>query len=133
MDPNNNQPINTNPLGQPVAPQPLVVAPTPIVEPTQTVPPVAPAAPVMPPPQMPKGGSKKGLVLLIILIILILGMGYYVFFAKNQLSKKTSNTSTAIPTVTAVPTPTTPATIDEIIIASPEADLKLIEQDVQGL
>lgn len=142
MDPNNNQPINTNPFGQQVTPEP-VVNPTPMPEsavqqPTPAVPPPAPtvtAAPVTAPvPETPKNGSKKGIILLIILLLLILGLGTYVFFVKNQLStaKKTStqNTSTAIPTI--VPT-ATPATIEEINVASPDADLKTIETDVQGL
>ncbi|MDZ4228470.1 MAG: hypothetical protein U1E54_04470, partial [Candidatus Levybacteria bacterium] len=89
MDPNNNQPINTNPLGQP--------APQPVATPVQPMQPPAPT-PVAPPPaepvavaaepitQAPNNKSKKGILLLAILIILILGMGFYVFFAKNQLN-----------------------------------------------
>ena len=62
-------------------------------------------------------------------------MGYYVFFAKNQLNTaqkaSSNNKSAVIPTVT-VPT-ITPATVDEVKIGSPEADLNGIEKDVQGL
>lgn len=122
MDPNNNQPINTSPLGQPVAPQPNV-APPPVPEPVPT-----------PMPGIPRNGSKKGIILIIILLILALGMAFYVFFVKNQLSNKqktsAENTSIVIPTITAT---ATPATVDQVSVASPDADLKAIESDVQGL
>lgn len=111
MNPNNNQPINSNPLGQPATP------------PTAA-------------PQIPQSGGKKGIILLIILLILALGMGGYVLFAKNQLNNKqktaAENTSIAIPTTTITPT-VTPATINEVMVASPEADLINIEKDIQGL
>lgn len=161
MDPNNNnQPINTNPLGQPSAPQPAAeaqpaapaaassipespiqqpvtppAAPAPVTPPApvQPVPP-APSAPVVPPP--PKPGNKKSLLLLVILLVLAVGMAVYVLFAKNQINTAKNapieNTSVEIPTITATPVPT-PATVDQIEIASPEADLKGIETDVLGL
>lgn len=138
MDPNNNQQqINTQqaqqaapaPLQQPVqasspsqAPQPVMAA-TP--EPTST-----PQAPV------PKAGSKKVLILMVILLILIVGAISYVLFAKNQLnnSQKTpaENTSLVIPTATIAPT-ATPATVDNVNVDNPAADLNEIEKDVQEL
>lgn len=183
MDPNNNnQPINTNPLGaQQPAPQPIeqpvvqpavsqsveapVAAPitapaspaepvqqassfftptppasAPISAPAPTAPPAAPLTPTITTPafdkQPPKSGSKKGIALLTVLLILILGMAGYVFFAKNQLNiaqkKSTENTSVVIPTATIAPT-VTPATVEQVIVDSPEADLNAIEQDVLGL
>jgi hypothetical protein len=60
-------------------------------------------------------------------------MGFYVFFVKNQISnsQKSNNSSTvAIPTRT--PITVTPI-LDELNIASPDADLILIEKDIQGL
>lgn len=137
MDPNSNQPINTNPLGQP-AQQP-VSSPVQPMQPAPTPTPAAPTTPVTAAPepmlQTPKGGSKKRIVLLIILLLLVLGMGFYVFFAKNQLNTAqkatTDNTSIAIPTVTIAPSE--PATVDEVIVASPDADLKDLEADLQGL
>lgn len=140
MDPNNNQPINTNPFGQPVqqdAPAPVQPMQQPSSAPTPTVvpPPVIPTAAPEPMPQAPKNSSRKGIILLIILLILVLGMIAYVLFVKNRLNTAqkaaTDNTSTVIPTTTA---PTTiPATAEEINVASPDADLKAIEDDVQGL
>lgn len=138
MDPNNNQPTNTNPLGQPAVPQPVGTPFSSPVPPVQQPPP-APAPTITTPaptPQAPKSAGKKGIILIIILLILIVGMGFYVFFVKNQLNtirkSSTDNTSTVIPTVTIAPT-VTPASVDEINVASPDADLKGIEKDVQGL
>jgi uncharacterized protein HemX len=138
MEPNNNQPINANPLEQPAAPQPVAApffSPVPPMQQPSQAPIPAPTVPTFT-PQVPKSGSKKGIILLIILIILILGMGFYVFFAKNQFNTAqkatTDNTSTVIPEATTAPT-AIPATVDEIIVASPEADLNAIENDVQGL
>jgi len=140
MDPNNNQPINTNPFGQPVQqpaiPQPVATpfsSPVPSAQQPTPIPTPVPDAPT-PIPQAPKRGSKKGIILLIILVILVLGMTVYILFVKNQLNTArktaTDNTSIAIPTTT----PTAiPATVDEINVASPDADLKAIEDDVQGL
>jgi hypothetical protein len=48
----------------------------------------------------------------------------------NVQKTSTQNTSVVIPTVT--PT-VVPATVDQINVASPDADLKSIENDVQGL
>lgn len=125
MDPNNNQPINNEPVLQ-AAPAPVKSVPTPITEP------VIPT----PIPQAPKSGGKKVITLLVILIILALGIGSYVLFVKNQLSNQqkvsTENTSVIIPSPTITPTPT-PATVDEINVASPDADLNEIEKDLQGL
>ncbi len=138
MDPNNNQPINTNPLGQPSIPQPVInpVQPQPPV-PTTPIPSAAtPVSATEPIAQGPKNKGKKGILLLIILIILILGMGFYVFFAKNQLNTAqkatTDNASVVIPTEPIAPT-AGPATIDEVIIESPDADLKGVEADLQNL
>lgn len=136
MEPNNNQPINTNPLEQAPASQPV---PTPSVASAPPTPQAtsspAPAPVSVPVPETPKSGSKKGIILIVILLILILGIGYYVFFAKNQLNtaqkKSIDNTSTVIPTAI-VPT-ATPATVDEVQVASPDADLNGIEKDIQGL
>jgi hypothetical protein len=142
MDPNNNQPINTNPFGQPVAPQPVVSpSPIPIPEPLaqQPVPPVVPPAvptPVsVPTPEAPRSNGKRLIALIVILLILILGMCSYLFFVKNQLNtaQKSSieSTSVVIPTII-LPT-ATPATVDDINVASPDADLKTIEVDAQSL
>lgn len=142
MDPNNNRPINTNPLGQAAAPESVATPistsfppqePTP--DPIQTAP-VTPAA-TPPPPTPKKSGGKKIIALLIILLILALGMGGYVFFAKNQLKSaqkiSTENsTSIAIPTETIAPT-ITPASVDQINVESPAADLDGIDTDVLGL
>ncbi len=134
MEPNNNQPINTNPLQQPVVPQPIttptdtvlvVPPPTPPAEPTQTT--------DNQNTQSPKN-NKKILILIAVLILLLVGMVTYVMFAKNQLSNKqktdTSNQSVVLPTATIAPTKTPENDLD---IASPEADLQDIEKDVQGL
>jgi len=163
MDPNNNQPIqpiqpiDTNPLGQaavpeqPVIPQPTApvmetVPPMPQPQPTFTPtppppapepvapPPVTPVIPTVMMPQAPKQGSKLPM-LLIILLILILGMGGYIMFARNQIEVQqkaaTENTSIIVPPT---PTPTlAPATVDDVNIASPEADLNGLDKDVQGL
>lgn len=142
MDPNsNNQPINANLSEQPVVPQsatqPVIAQepiqptpiPTPPMQPTQTN-----ATPIA--GQEFPGGSKnnrKIVILMILLILIILGIAGYVFFARNQLSQQAStNSSTVAPIISIEPT-ATPVSIDEIEIASPEADLELIENDVQGL
>lgn len=127
MDPNNNQPINTQQTQQTDNAAVLRADPTPIAA---TPPPSSPI------PQTPKSGNKKTITLLIILIILALGMWLYVLFVKNQMTNQqkasAGNTSIVTPTVTPIPTPT-PATVDEINVASPDADLKGIENDIQGL
>lgn len=138
MDPNNNtqQPINTNPMQALESAVPAAVTPptTPPVTPPTT--PAEPVAPVAPLPQAPKSKSKKGLMLLIIIVLLIIGMGSYILFANNRLDftqkTTTENTSAVIPTATAIPTPPPPV-IEDINIASPDADLKSIESDLQGL
>jgi flagellar basal body-associated protein FliL len=85
---------------------------------------------------MPKSGNPKGLILAIVLILLIIGMGYYVFFANDQIKNaqrdSSNNTTVVIPTVTAGPT-TTPATVDEVKVSSPDADINDVEKDTQGL
>lgn len=152
MDPNNNlQQSGTQPV-QPVAPatqqpvqqpaqQPMsqpMAASQPLQQPV-SAPPPAPAATAMPPAppiqETPKSGSKKGLILILILLILVLGMAYYVFFAKQRINSiqkaATENTTIAIPTVTAPPA--APSSVDEISVENPEADLKDIESDLQGL
>lgn len=158
MDPNKDQPINTNPFAQqassqPAAPQPITAAPPSTPDPLvqQVTPPAAPISPAQQaaapaptpepvstsmPPLAPKSGGKKGIILIVILLILALGMAFYVFFVKNQLKTaqkaSTENTNIVIPTTTIQPT-ATPATVDEIEIASPDADLSDIEADIQGL
>lgn len=148
MDPNNNQPIGTNPVQQP-APQP--VAPTPPTQapvaptPAQTVaaPPVQPAAPVVPQnvAENPKKGGRKKIILLILILILIIGMGVYILFAKSQLNniQKTSTNTTAPiqqspgtqgEKIPSVPKPTSQ---DDLNIESPEADLQGLEAEINGL
>lgn len=116
----------------PVQPEPQqpVVASSPI--PTPTV--MAPSAP-LPMPGTPRKGGNKKLMLLIILLILMLGMAVYVFFVKNQVKKSAINNSAsvAVPTIVVTPTIAEPATVGDIYISSPEADLKSLETDVLGL
>lgn len=141
MEPNNNQPINTNPFGQPVAPQPAAApfpSSVPPQEPTPTpiqTAPATPAATAVSSPT-PKNGGKKIIALLIILLILALGIGGYVLFAKNQLKSaqkiSTENNTSVVPTETIEPT-VTPATIEGLNVENPDADLKTIESDLQGL
>lgn len=120
MDPNNNQQINTQQAQQP---NPVDSAP------------IIPSEPA-PISSTPKSRGKKGIILLIILLILVLGMGIYVLFVKNQLNNEKkaaiNTTTTIVPTATIIPT-ITPATVDEVQIASPESDLNGIEADAQGL
>lgn len=124
-----------SPVAPPVMP---ASAPEPTFAPTQppTATPAASAAPAN--PQMPeKDSNKKGIILMIILLILIAGMGYYVFFAKGQMdqAKKAASENASVvtaPKVTVTPV-VTPATIDEVEIASPDAELNLLDKDVQGL
>jgi len=140
MDPNNNQPItNTNPPGQPVVnPQPPVTpveGVVPPIQPTPGIPSMPPVMPVTMSQNPPKKGSKLPL-LLVILLLLIIGMGAYVMFAKNQISNEkkaaTQIQSTIIPTPTVQPE-VTPATVDDVNVASPDADLNTLDKDVQGL
>ena len=127
MDPNNNQPVEANPIQQPVAPQPAVT------------PPVQPAAPVAPQNATdgnPKKGMGKGIILIVILLLLVLGMAGYIMFAKSQLDKTqkapTNNTSSALPTPSPTASPT-PLPENDLEISSPEADIIDIEADVKGL
>lgn len=126
MDPNNNQPLGTNPIQQPVAPQPVATA----------TPPVEPVAPVAPQnmSENPKKGMGKGIILLVILLLLAVGIAAYILFAKIQLNKAqkitTENTSTVLPTPTLVPTL---APEEDLEVSSPEADLLELEADVKGL
>ncbi len=122
MEPNNTQQQNTQ-LNQPVqtadkSMQPTVDTATPIAKDTGA-------------------GSKKRLYLVIIMILLILGMGAYLIFAKNQLNnaqKSALNSRTVNPVAKPTITPTVaPTRIEDINIASPEADLNQIDKDVQGL
>jgi len=143
MDPNNNQPIqptsNTNPAEQPaVQPQPPVTpveGVVPPIQPTPGIPSVPPIMPVTMTENPPKKGSKVPL-LLVILLLLIIGMGTYVMFAKNQINNEkkvaTQIKSTIIPTPTVQPE-VTPATVDDVNVASPDADLNTLDKDVQGL
>ena len=126
MDPNNNQPIGTNPIQQPV-PQPVSQpAATPPVQP-------APAAPA-PVGETPKKSNKKWLILLLILLLLAVGITAYALFAKQQMKdtqKETSDNSILV-----LPTPTLTPTLapeEDLEIASPEADLIDIEADIKAL
>lgn len=81
------------------------------------------------------GGKKRIAVLLIILIIVILGMGAYVLFARYQLDTKNppyGNTVNILPTATVAPIPT-PASVEEIQIEDPAAELDSLDKDVQEL
>jgi uncharacterized protein HemX len=143
MDPNNNQTsqpmTNANPAEQPVMPPQAPVNPiegaVPPVQPTTGIPPMPPIMPTTMSQNPPKKGSKLP-VLLVILLILILGMGGYVMFAKNQMNTQqkvaTENQNTVIPAPTVQPV-VTPATVDDVNIASPDADLNSLDKDVQGL
>lgn len=123
MDPNNNQPIGTNPQ-QPVAPKPVATPP---------LQPVAPDA-----PQNADGNPKKvvgkGIILIVILILLVVGMAAYILFAKIQMNSSqkttTDNSSSVMPSPTAVPTL---APEEDLEVASPEADLIDLEADVKAL
>jgi uncharacterized protein HemX len=142
MDPNNNQPIqpttDTNPLGQPAVNSQPPVTPVegvvPPMQPTPGIPPMPPVMPVTMAQNPPKKGSK--LPLLLILLLLAIGIGAYVIFAKNQINNEkkaaTQIQSTVIPTPTVQPE-VTPATVDDVNVASPDADLKTLDKDVQGL
>lgn len=122
MDPNTNQPLETNPIAQPV------------VQPVSTeasAPPIPTPASV---PENPKGKSNKVIILLVILLLLAVGMIVYALFAKTQMDnaqkKATDNSSIVLPSPTAVPTL---APEEDLEIASPEADLLDLDADVKGL
>lgn len=134
MDPNNTQQPNAQQPGF----QESMAKPVQPAMPESNVSVVAPPA-VSPEPMdhKPKSVSKKTILILLLLLIFAVGMGGYVYFAKNQLKSaqkiSTENsTSTAIPTETTAPT-ITPATVEELNVESPDADLKIIEGDLQGL
>ena len=116
----------------PVTPVEGVVPP---IQPTPGIPSMPPVMPVTMSQNPPKKGSKLPL-LLVILLLLIIGMGAYVMFAKNQISNEkkaaTQIQSTIIPTPTVQPE-VTPATVDDVNVASPDADLNTLDKDVQGL
>ena len=128
MDLNNNQPINQQPQQPIPTPTPVVSNPIPAQPPVQP-----PASITYQSPQAPKGNSRS-LLMLLLLLVLIAGLAGYVFFAKNRISntQKTAGTnkSVVLPKVTVAPTA---IPVDNLDIASPEADLQGIEQDVQGL
>ncbi|MDO8583150.1 MAG: hypothetical protein Q7R51_01320 [bacterium] len=107
MDPNNNQPLATNPVAQSVPP-------------------------IMPPTKK----NNKAIILLLILLLLVAGMMAYILFAKNKIENAqkatTENNSTIVPSATPTVTPTlTPE--EDLEVASPEADLIDLEADVKGL
>lgn len=124
MEPNNNQPVEANPVQQ-LAPQP--------VPPTE-VNPVAPTPEPTISPEIPKGESGKAIILLVILLLLVVGMVSYVLFTKNQMNNAqkatTDNSSSVMPTPTVVPTL---APEDDLEVGSPEADLLELDADVKGL
>ena len=126
MEPNNNQPLETNPVQQPAA------QPVPSTPPAEAPPATPTPAPTISP--VPKGKSNKAVILLIILLLLVVGMVTYVLFAKNQINKAqkatTDNSSSVLPSPTTVPTL---APEEDLEVASPEADLMDIEKDLQGL
>lgn len=122
MDPNNNQPIATSPVQQPAV--------QPVPSPAQPVVPTSPQSAS----ENPKKGMGKGIILLVILLLLLIGMAAYVLFAKNQMNNTqkttTDNSSTIIPTPTAVPTL---APEEDLELGSPEGDLLELDADVKGL
>lgn len=124
MDPNNNQPLGTNPIAQPT--------PT-AVPPVEAIPAAPTPAPTIS-PEAPKKKNNKAIILLVILLLLVLGMVAYVMFSQNQMNNAekaaTDNSSTVLPTPTAIPTL---APEEDLEVASPEADLLELEADVKGL
>lgn len=124
MDPNNNQAIQ-NPIQQPVSSQPAAI------------PPVQPAAPVV--PQNPEGKPKKGMgkeiILIIILLLLVFGMAAYILFVKIQMKNTqkttTDNNSSVLPSPTVIPPTIAPE--DDLEIGSPEDDLLELDANVKAL
>ena len=115
MDPNNNQPLETNPTIQ---------QPVPVAAPPTNV------------PESTKGKNNKVIISLVILLLLVVGIISYILFAKTQMNnaQKASmeNSSVVIPS----PSPTLVPTLtpeEDLEVASPEADLIDIEADVKGL
>lgn len=145
MDPNNNQPLGTNPnpVGQPAVPP---------MQPMEASVPASPQIPVAPPPPAPtpppppaltntpdislapKAKSSKTIILLVILLLLVIGMIVYILFAKNQMDNTQKaaidNTSTILPSPTPIPTKSPEADLE---VESPEADLIELDADVKGL
>ena len=122
MDPNNNQPIETNPVQQPA------VQPVPV--PAQPVVPTSPQNTS----ENPKKGMGKGIILLVIILLLVAGIVSYILFTRDQLNKAqkitTDNSSLVLPTPTLVPTL---APEEDLEVGSPEADLLELDADVKGL
>lgn len=136
MDPNNNQPIGTNPTAQTV-PQPAApAAPAtpPVASQTPPSTPVGETTSASPEASAPKKSNKKWFILLLILLLLAAGIAAYVLYAKNQMDNTqkatTQNSSTVLPTPTLIPTL---APEEDLEVASPEADLLDIEADVKAL
>lgn len=123
----NNQPPIANQEQQPVAQTPISPTP-PISQPVQ------PQAM----PQNPPKHNGKGTILLILLLLLIIGISAYVIYAQNQINsmKKAAtdyNTNTALPSSIPPAPDDEPTSASEIDVESPDADLKDVEIDVQGL
>ena len=146
MDPNNNQPIGTNPVPQPAVPQPAAQSvPAPAAQPSTTQPVAPPIAPQPVAPQnvaeTPKKGVRKRIILIILILILIIGIGVYVLFAKSQLNntqKTSTNTTGPIPQAPSIerkkaPSVSEPTSQDDLNIESPEADLQGLDAEVSGL
>lgn len=125
MEPNNSQPIETNPIKQPVMQPAPPTVPAPVVAPNPT--------PITT-PEPPKGKGSKAIILLVILLLLAVGIIIYILFAKNQMDNVqkavTENSSTVIPTPTTVPTLTPEENLE---VRSPEADLLELDADVKAL
>lgn len=139
MDPNNNQPINNQPNPGPME---TLQAQQPVAQPVaqQPQPPIPPGAAMPVGPQvvsgMPKKGGNKIKILLLLLVLLVLGTVAYILFGSNQLGlmqKTPSQNSTALPSYTPAPSPTLPPPVDELNVESPEADLKVLDTDVNAL
>lgn len=122
MEPNNNQQIATPQMQQPFQ---------------QAVPPIQ-----MPQSQNLKKHYGKGTILFIIILLLILVMSGYLLFAINQLKHTQEtfidNSSVALPLPSHKPSPSpTPSPkeedIEDIDVESPEADLQLLDTEVNDL
>lgn len=140
MDPNQNQPQTPtppptvppvqNPMGGPTTPAP----------PPQ-VPPSGAPQPVSLPDQgtgqsAPKSNGK--IILFIIIgtfLLVVLGLIYFMAQQFNSSRQNIAPTPTQIltPTPSPTPTPLSEEDIDTINLGSPEADLKVIEDDIKQL
>lgn len=102
-------------------------------QPTQPVTPVQSTPPTQ---NSQKVHSSKMLILLMILFVLVVGMVAYMYFAKQQSNvlqtNPGENTTIVAPSPTVVVTPT-PASVEEIMIETPETDLQDLDSDLQGL